>query len=75
MTLDSYTNDDECENNTRFSKLEIMQLMHYLDFGDGNGYIRVYYNGNTYYKFRAMTLCLYMLHKMQSGKHTQGSTS
>ena len=68
ITLAYYCNDDECENNTRFSKLEIMQLMHYLDFGDGNGYIRVYYNGNTYYKFRAMTLFLYMLRKMQSGR-------
>jgi hypothetical protein len=45
ITLASYENDDECENNTRFSKLEIMTMMHYLGFGDGSGYIRVYYNG------------------------------
>ena len=39
ITLDTYSNNDECENNTRFSKLELMTMMHYLGFGDGNGYI------------------------------------
>ena len=68
ITLASYINDDECENNTRFSKLEIMTLMHYLEFGDGMGYIRVYYNGNVYYKFRAVTLFIYMLRKMSTGR-------
>ena len=28
ITLDSYVNDDECENATRFSKLDIMTIMH-----------------------------------------------
>jgi hypothetical protein len=68
ITLASYTNDDECENNTRFSKGEIMSIMQYLDFGDGNGYIRVYYNGTVYYKFRAVTLFLYMLRKLSTGR-------
>jgi hypothetical protein len=45
ITLTLYINDDECENNTRFSKLKIMTMMHSLGFGDGSGYIRVYYNG------------------------------
>jgi hypothetical protein len=39
ITLATYINDDECENNTRFSKLEIMTMLHYLQFGDGMGYI------------------------------------
>jgi hypothetical protein len=42
ITLASYINDNECENNTRFSKLKIMTLMHCLEFGDGTGYIHVY---------------------------------
>jgi hypothetical protein len=61
ITLATYVNDDECENNTRFSKLELLQIINYLGFGDGTGFIRVYYNGNVYYKFRAVTLLLYML--------------
>ena len=35
----TYINDVKCENNTRFSKLEIMTMLHYLEFGDGMGYI------------------------------------
>ena len=68
ITLTLYINDDECENNTRFSKLKIMTIMHYLGFGDGSGYIRVYYNGPVYYKFRAVTLYLYMLRKMSTAR-------
>jgi hypothetical protein len=68
ITLASYVNDDECENSTRFSKLEIMTMMHYLQLGDGMGYLRIYYNGNVYYKFRAVTLFLYMLRKMSTGR-------
>jgi hypothetical protein len=68
ITLATYINDDECENNTRFSKLELLQIISYLGFGGGNGYIRVYYNGNVYYKFRAITLLIYMLRKMSTGR-------
>jgi hypothetical protein len=68
IKLSSYVNDDECENNTRFSKLEILTILAYLDFGDGMGYIRVYYNGNVYYKFCAQTLFIYMLCKMSTGR-------
>jgi hypothetical protein len=39
ITLATYINNDECENNTRFSKLELLQIISYLGFGDGNGYI------------------------------------
>ena len=68
ITLDYYCNDDECENNTCFSKLEIITLLHYLNFGDGNGFIRVYYNGNVYYKFRAVTLLIYTLRMLSTGR-------
>ena len=68
ITLDHYINDDECENSTRFSKEEIRIIMQYLGFGDGMGYIRVYYCGTFYYKFRAVTLFIYMLQKMSTGR-------
>jgi hypothetical protein len=68
LTLDHYANDDECENSTRFSKEEILILLDFLGFGDGQGYIRVYYNGHVYYKYRAVTLFIYMLRKMSTGR-------
>jgi hypothetical protein len=67
ITLDYYCNDDECENNTCFSKQEIVTILNFLEFGDGMGYVRVYYNGLVYYKFRAVTLFIYMLRKMSTG--------
>jgi hypothetical protein len=68
ITLDSYKNDDEFENNMHFSKEEILTLMDFLGFGDGMGFIRVYYNGPVYYKFWAVTLFIYMLRKMSTGR-------
>ena len=69
ITLDSYINDDECENNTCFSKSEIITLMEFLGFPSGGmGFFCVFYNGNVYYKFQAITLFLYMLCKISTGR-------
>jgi hypothetical protein len=62
-----YSNDDECENKTHFSKGEIERIMKFLGFGDGMGYVRVYNYGNMYYKSWAVALFLYMLRKMSTG--------
>jgi hypothetical protein len=66
LTLDHYANDNECKNSTRFSKEEILILLDFLGFGDGQGYIHVYYNGHVYYKYHAVTLFIFKFRREQS---------
>ena len=66
ITLDSYENDDECEDKTRFTKDAIRQIIDALELGE---FERVYYdNGTKYYKFRVETLLIYLLRKMSTAR-------
>lgn len=65
ITLDSFAGDDECAAKTRFTREQIRQMIDKLEVGN---IVRVYYNGNKYYKYRAEVLVIYMLRKMATAR-------
>lgn len=65
ITLDSFDNDDECEDKTRFTKAAIRLICDALLIGE---YTRVYYHYPQYYKFKTETLLIYIMRKMSTGR-------
>jgi DDE superfamily endonuclease len=65
MSLDSYANDDECVDKTRFKKQEIRLIEMSLQLPE---YVKLYYYENNYYKFRVEELLIYVLRKLTTGR-------
>jgi hypothetical protein len=68
ITLDSFLNDDECENKTRFKKAAITTIVNALNLRDD--IVRLYYAKPSvrFYKFNVESLVIYMLRKMSSAR-------
>jgi hypothetical protein len=67
IDLDTFENDDECEEKCRLPKHAIKQLLMSLPVGE---YVQVYYHepSDLYYKFKTEELIIYMLRKMSTGR-------
>ena len=67
ITTESFENDDECYNKTRFTKSAILAIVDALQLPHS---IRIYYNfpDTRFYKFKIETLFIYMLRKMATAR-------
>jgi hypothetical protein len=65
ITLDSYSNDDECGAKTKFKKQAITTIVNALQLPDE---VRLYYAPPRYYKFKVVSLVIYMLRKMSTAR-------
>ena len=63
ITLNSYANDDECEDKTRFTKGGIRTLLAQLPTDE---YVYCYYHQDKYYKFLTEELLIYTLRRMST---------
>ena len=65
ISLDSFSNDDECEAKTRFKKEAMTTIVNALNLPDT---VRLYYAPPRYYKFNVESLVIYMLRKMSTAR-------
>jgi hypothetical protein len=65
VTLDSFRNNDESVDKTRFTKEDIRLIVDSLSLPDN---IRLYYYEENYYKFSVEELMIYMLRKFVTGR-------
>ena len=65
ITLDWFVNDDDCREQTRFTKGEIQLIVDSLPLGQ---FLYVHYNPPKYYKFDVTELLIYTLHCMSTGR-------
>lgn len=65
ITLDSFHNDDDCEDKTRFTKDGMRSLLNALPLGL---HTRVHCNGNVHYKFLTEELLIYVLRRMATAR-------
>ena len=65
ITLDSYDNDDHCQQSTRFTKQQILTIVDALPLGNR---VYVYYHPPKYYKFNSIELVIYALRRWSTGR-------
>ena len=66
ITLDTYDNDDQCREFTRFTKDQLIEIIAALDLEE---HVKVWYwsgGKNKYYKFRTETLLIYVCRKLST---------